>query len=132
MSVRETAVGDRVATGIPGLDYILGGGFPANRLHLIEGTPGSGKTTLALQFLLHGVATGQKSLYITLSETRKAISAIKKRTGKHEATIRELKIDRSDIFVGPPLDKFRGVLTGVPITAEVLEEKPKSRNAKRK
>jgi circadian clock protein KaiC len=46
----------------------------------------------------------------------KAASVIKKRTGQHEKTIRELKIDKSGIFLGPPLDEFRGVLTGVPLT----------------
>ena len=66
----------RLATGITGLDYILCGGFPANRLYLIEGTPGSGKTTLALQFLLAGVAEGQTCLYITLSETRQEIDQV--------------------------------------------------------
>jgi circadian clock protein KaiC len=59
----------RASTGIAGLDHILGGGLPANHLYLIEGTPGSGKTTLALQFLMRGVREGQRGLYITLSET---------------------------------------------------------------
>ena len=60
---------ERASTGVPGLDDILGGGLPSNHLYLIEGSPGSGKTTLALQFLLRGVQQGEKGLYITLSET---------------------------------------------------------------
>ncbi|MBS0297592.1 MAG: AAA family ATPase [Proteobacteria bacterium] len=59
----------RVATGNTGLDAILHGGLPADRLYLLEGAPGSGKTTLALQFLLQGVAEGEAGLYVTLSET---------------------------------------------------------------
>src|SRR6478609_4473978 len=55
--------------GIPGLDDILLGGLRRNRLFLFEGSPGAGKTTLALQFLLEGARTGEKGLYITLSET---------------------------------------------------------------
>ncbi len=66
----------RLATGITGLDYILCGGLPVHRLYLIEGTPGSGKTTMALQFLLHGVAEGQTCLYITLSETQEEIEEV--------------------------------------------------------
>jgi circadian clock protein KaiC len=59
----------RASTGIAGLDEILGGGFPTNHLYLIEGTPGSGKTTAGLQFLRQGVEVGEQGLYITLSET---------------------------------------------------------------
>ncbi len=59
----------RQTTGIPGLDHVLNGGLPANRLYVVEGDPGSGKTTLALQFLLEGVRAGQRVLYVTLSET---------------------------------------------------------------
>ena len=60
---------ERSSTGIDGLDDILGGGLPACHLNLVEGTPGSGKTTLGLQFLRRGVQKGEKGLYITLSET---------------------------------------------------------------
>ena len=67
---RPPARGDqRASTGVPGLDHLLNGGFPANRLHLVEGEPGTGKTTLALQFLLDGCARGEACLYVTLSET---------------------------------------------------------------
>lgn len=59
----------RISTGIGELDDILGGGLTANRSYLLEGTPGSGKTTIALQFLLEGASAGEKGLYITLSET---------------------------------------------------------------
>src|SRR4051794_29908736 len=57
-------------TGIAGLDHILHGGLPRNRLYLIQGDPGVGKTTLAMQFLLEGARAGEQCLYITLSETK--------------------------------------------------------------
>ena len=60
---------ERASTGIEGLDDILGGGLPTRHLYLVEGTPGSGKTTLGLQFLRRGAEDGEKGLYITLSET---------------------------------------------------------------
>jgi circadian clock protein KaiC len=66
----------RAATGIPGLDDVLNGGFPKTRLYLIEGNPGSGKTTLALQFLLEGLRTGESGLYVTLSETKDELAAV--------------------------------------------------------
>jgi circadian clock protein KaiC len=64
---------DLAMTGIAGLDTILLGGFAREHLYLIEGTPGSGKTTLALQFLLEGIRRGERSLYITLSETEREL-----------------------------------------------------------
>jgi circadian clock protein KaiC len=57
------------STGIAGLDQLLRGGLPRDRMHLIEGEPGAGKTTLALQFLLEGRRVGEGGLYVTLSET---------------------------------------------------------------
>lgn len=59
----------RAAMGIPGLDNILEGGLARNRLHLLEGTPGTGKTTIALRFLLAGAELGETGLYVTLAET---------------------------------------------------------------
>ena len=79
----------KVATGVAGLDHILYGGLPPRRLYLIEGAPGSGKTTLALQFLLTGCAFGQKSLYITLSETREEIEEVAR---SHGWTLDQLEI----------------------------------------
>jgi circadian clock protein KaiC len=203
-----------ISTGIPGLDQLLVGGFITDRMYLIEGNPGTGKTTLALQFLLEGVARGDACLYVLQQvepgelspgefsyrvrdaveergvrlvvidslngyltaipqsdsplirmyellsylagkgvatilivaqsgvvgvnmpapidisyladaiimlrffeahgDVRRAISFVKKRTGEHETTIRELCISRDGIRVGAALTDFHGVLTGVP------------------
>src|SRR5829696_9824164 len=64
------------STGIAGLDAILGGGVPRDRLYLIDGDPGTGKTTLALQFLMQGRANNEKVLYVTLSETSTELHAV--------------------------------------------------------
>jgi circadian clock protein KaiC len=71
----------RVSTGSAGLDNILGGGLDAHRMYLYEGRPGSGKTTLALQFLLSGVRQQERVLYISLSETRRELELVAKRHG---------------------------------------------------
>lgn len=65
----------KLATGIQGLDDILQGGFTANRVYLVEGDPGAGKTTFALQFLMEGVRLGEAALYVTLSETKEELEA---------------------------------------------------------
>jgi len=65
----------RLKTGVPGLDDILSDGLIPNRLYLVDGDPGSGKTTLSLQFLLEGLKDGEKCLYITLSETKEELTA---------------------------------------------------------
>src|SRR6187455_2044138 len=67
---------EKVATGISGLDIVLRGGLTKNRLYLCEGIPGSGKTTLSLQFLLEGVRLGESVLYISLSETREELEEV--------------------------------------------------------
>lgn len=66
----------RVTTGIHGLDTILSGGLPQGRLYLLEGPPGSGKTTLSLQFLLEGLRRGERCLYVTLSETAEELREV--------------------------------------------------------
>ncbi len=72
----ELSSSSRAATGIQGLDDILQGGWTPNRLYLIEGVPGSGKTTLALQYLMEGVRQGESVLYVTLSETEEELRAM--------------------------------------------------------
>lgn len=66
----------RISSGNKGLDTILRGGLPPERLYLVEGEPGSGKTTLGLQFLAEGVRRGERVLYITLSETSEELRAV--------------------------------------------------------
>jgi circadian clock protein KaiC len=66
---------DRAPTGVTGLDNILHGGLIPGRLYLVDGNPGAGKTTLALQYLLEGVRAGEKCLYVTLSETKEELAA---------------------------------------------------------
>ena len=66
----------KCGTGIPGLDNVLGGGLPRNCLYLIDGNPGVGKTTLALQFLREGVRLGETCLYVTLSESKAELESV--------------------------------------------------------
>jgi circadian clock protein KaiC len=63
-------------TGVTGLDDVLGGGLTAFRLYLLEGAPGAGKTTVAIQFLLSGAAAGESVLYVTLSETARELDGV--------------------------------------------------------
>jgi circadian clock protein KaiC len=65
-----------LSTGVPGLDEVMGGGLTASRLYLLEGEPGAGKTTVALQFLRDGAACGEPVLYITLSETNQELLGV--------------------------------------------------------
>ena len=66
----------RAGTGLDGLDDILGGGLPRNHIYLLDGEPGTGKTTLALQFLLEGAARGERGLYVTLSESEAELTEV--------------------------------------------------------
>src|SRR4051812_6871693 len=70
-----------VSTGNSGLDDILCGGLTPHRVYLVEGTPGSGKTTLGLQYLLEGARKGEKGMYVTLSETKEELIAVAKSHG---------------------------------------------------
>ena len=71
----------RISTGSEGLDDILGGGLDPNRMYLYEGSPGSGKTTLGMQFLMEGARRGERGLYVTLSESREELNLVAKRHG---------------------------------------------------
>lgn len=73
MKIDTTA---RARTGVSGLDRVLGGGLPRNHLYLVCGPSGAGKTTLAMQFLIEGARTGERSLYIGTSETTADIEAV--------------------------------------------------------
>jgi len=86
-------------TGIAGLDNILNGGLSRGRLFLVEGVPGSGKTTLAMQFLMDGARRGEQVLYITLSETRQELEAVSKSHGWDLTgiSIRELLPDQGSL-----------------------------------
>ncbi len=65
----------RTSTGVNGLDDILHGGLPTGQMYLLEGNPGTGKTTIALQFILEGARLGEQTLYVTLSESRQELQS---------------------------------------------------------
>jgi circadian clock protein KaiC len=81
-----------LGTGIPGLDHVLGGGFTPHRVYLIEGNPGSGKTTLSLRWLLDGEQAGEKGIYVTLSETKIELNAVAQSHGWSLAGISVLEL----------------------------------------
>jgi circadian clock protein KaiC len=80
----------RISTGSVGLDDILCGGLDADRMYLYEGRPGTGKTTLALQFLIEGLRRGERVLYVALSESDAELRLVAKRHG--------WTLDQVDIF----------------------------------
>jgi circadian clock protein KaiC len=87
----------RSLTGVPGLDDILFGGLPSRHLYLVEGDPGTGKTTLALQFLLEGLKHGEKGLYVTLSESKAELLGVAESHG--------WSLDQIPIFEMTPQDE---------------------------
>lgn len=93
----------RALTGIRGLDEILGGGLPTNHLYLLDGEPGTGKTTLALQFLLEGVAKGERGLYVTLSESREELEGVAQ---SHGWTLDGIEIFELSRQVGQAEDNY--------------------------
>jgi circadian clock protein KaiC len=98
MAPTDTATAPAVvSTGVTGLDNILRGGFTPDRVYLIEGSPGSGKTTLALQFLLDGARKGERTLYVTLSETRRELLDV--------ARSHRWSLDGVDIYEMAPSEK---------------------------
>ena len=89
MKTVEAGDNSLLSSGIPGIDDILRGGLPERCLYLITGTPGAGKTTLATQFLLEGVRRGERTLYITLSESVRELEMVAK---SHGWDMREIKV----------------------------------------
>lgn len=92
------------STGVEGLDDILGGGLPCHRLYLLQGNPGVGKTTLALQFLLEGVRRDEGALYIALSETVDEMEAMAKSHGWSLDKIRLFEFAASEAHLGGEAD----------------------------
>jgi len=88
-------------SGVEGLDNILGGGFPSGCLYLIQGDPGSGKTTLALQFLREGVRCGERVFYITLSETRPELLKVARSHGWSLDGIDLMELSAIEAFMRP-------------------------------
>lgn len=78
---QDTQSATLLSIGVPGLNDVLGGGLEADRLYLVEGTPGAGKTTIALQFLLDGARRGESVLYVTLSETATELRGVARSHG---------------------------------------------------
>ena len=97
MSRRKTQT--NVSTGIAGLDQILRGGLPASNLYMLQGAPGAGKTTAALQFLRAGVAAGERCIYVSLSQTAAELTAIAQ---SHGWTLDGIRIDKLQVTV--PVD----------------------------
>jgi circadian clock protein KaiC len=94
----------QLKTGIPGLDEVLHGGLPPNRVYLVEGHPGTGKTTLALQFLIEGRRLGEPVLYVTLSETKEEMSEVALSHGWSLDGIHLYELEASGIRLKPDED----------------------------
>ena len=115
-----TRVDDRrVATGIPGLDEVLQGGLPLNRVYLVQGDPGAGKTTLGLRFLLEGARLGQSSLYVSFSETEEEVQSVARSHGwsldrlhlfEMSAAAQPLSLDEENTLFEPSEIELREVM----------------------
>jgi circadian clock protein KaiC len=85
----------RIPTGIPELDAVLRGGLLESRIHLIEGRPGAGKTTIGMRFLIAGASEGQACLYVTLSET---VDELKASAASHDWTLDGITMHAPDLL----------------------------------
>lgn len=91
----------RLSTGIEGLDDILTGGLPKGHLYLVEGDPGTGKTTVALQYLMEGARVGEKGIYVTLSESKLELEQVARSHGWDISPITIFEMIPSDEDLSP-------------------------------
>ena len=91
----------RIKTGVTGLDDVLKGGLPAHHLYLVEGDPGTGKTTLALQFLMEGARLGERCLYVTLSESKGELLGVAESHGWNLEQISIFEMTPSEDDINP-------------------------------
>lgn len=91
----------RCGSGCAGLDDVLGGGLPTGHFYLVEGEPGTGKTTLALQFMAEGIKNGEKVLYVTLSESAEELAAVAKTHGLNVGSSSVLEVRPSEQDLKP-------------------------------
>ena len=98
--VKTQLATESATSGIAEFDTILKGGFPRNRICLLQGPPGSGKTTLALQFLLAGAEQGEKGAYITFSETAAELTQSAKSHGWSLKTISIVDLTKANSAEG--------------------------------
>jgi circadian clock protein KaiC len=123
----------RISSGNDGLDTILRGGLPSRRLYLLEGSPGSGKTTFALQFLLEGMRQGESCLYITLSETSEELHAVAASHGWDLAGIELFELASAEAVLGG--DRDQSILYSWEVelgeTVRLIEEQVERTNPRR-
>jgi circadian clock protein KaiC len=96
---------DLASTGVAGLDEVLGGGLARSRLYLINGNPGSGKTTMALQFLLRGVREGERVFYVTLSETKEELEAVAQSHGWNLQGVEIFELSALEQILASPIQQ---------------------------
>src|SRR5579872_4729168 len=122
-----------ISTGNAGLDDILGGGFDADRVYLLEGRPGTGKTTLALQFLREGVRAGGSCLYVTLSESARELHGVAARQGWTLAGIEVFELVPPEASLDPEqeLTQFHPAEMELSETTKHILDRVAETNAKR-
>ncbi|HVO63134.1 MAG TPA: ATPase domain-containing protein [Terriglobales bacterium] len=91
----------RCSMGAPGMNDVLGGGLPTGHFYLLEGEPGTGKTTMALQFVIEGLRRGEKGLYVTLSESRRDLMVVAEAHGFNVEGLNTLELLPGEQDLGP-------------------------------
>jgi circadian clock protein KaiC len=131
--MEKTMEQTKCTTGVEGLDEILGGGLPRNHLFLLQGKPGTGKTTLALQFLMDGARSGEVSLYITFSETKAELESVARSHGWSLDKLAILELSAISAAVGATnqTTMFHPSEIELSKTIQILLEKIKEVNPRR-